>query len=305
MLMKNYRWLIEAQSPEEGHLLGIQKLLYSGASEFQSLDIVELGGYGKCLVLDGRVQSTLADEFIYHEALVHPSMLAHPNPERVFVVGGGEGATLREVLKHRSVKRALMVDIDQEVVFKCREFLPEFHQGSFDDPRVELRFTDARRYLEENPETFDVILIDISEPVEEGPAYLLFTREFYELVAERLNRPGVIALQAGAVSSVGTECFTAVNATLKSVFPSVNPYVVPIPSFAVPWGFCVASPDGGVNLLTLKGIDERISARIRGNLRFYDHLTHQSIFSLPKHVRSRLAEEQRLIEDNAPLFTYR
>lgn len=305
MPMKNYRWLIEAQSPEEGHLLGIQELLYSGTTEFQNVDIMKLGGYGKCLVLDGRLQSTMADEFMYHEALVHPCMLAHPNPKRVFVVGGGEGATLREVLRHRSVKRALMVDIDREVVLKCREFLPEFHQGSFDDARVELIFTDARRYLEENTETFDVILIDISEPVEEGPAYLLFTREFYEVVEERLNRPGLIALQAGAVSSVGMECFAAVHATLRSVFPSVNPYVVPIPSFAVPWGFCVASPDAGVDLIALKGIDERIGARVEGNLRFYDHLTHQSIFSLPKHVRSRLTEEQRLIEDNAPLFSYR
>jgi spermidine synthase len=303
--MKNYRWLIESQSPEEGHLLGIQSFLYSGTTEFQSLDILELAGYGKCLVLDGRVQSTMADEFIYHEALVHPSMLIHPNPERVFIVGGGEGAALREVLKHQSVKKALMVDIDCEVVFKCRELLPEFHQGSFDDPRVELRFTDARRYLEENTQTFDVILVDISEPVEEGPAYLLFTREFYEVVKERLNRPGVITLQAGGVSCVGGECFAAVHNTLRSVFPSVSPYVVSVPSFGIPWGFCLASPDSGIDPLSVMGIDELISARIQGTLRFYDHLTHQSIFSLPKHVRSRLSEEQRLIEDNAPLFTYR
>lgn len=304
MPIKNYRWLIEAQGPNEGHVMGIENFLYTGNTEFQSMDILELGSYGKCLVLDGRVQSTMADEFIYHEALVHPPMLSHPNPQQVFIVGGGEGATLREVLRHRSVKKALMVDIDREVVSKCRELLPEFHQGSFEDPRAELKFTDARKYLEETSETFDVILIDISEPVQEGPAYLLFTREFYEVVEKRLNPPGVIALQAGSVSCVGGECFAGVHNTLRSVFPSVSPYVAFVPSFGIPWGFCMASPDKGINPTFLRGIDELIKARIQGELRFYDSLTHQSIFSLPKHVRIRLASEERIIEDNAPLFTY-
>lgn len=304
MPIKNYRWLIEAQSPEEGHLHGIRNFLYSGHTQYQSLDILELGSYGKCLVLDGRIQSTLADEFIYHEALVHPPMLTHPNPQQVFIVGGGEGATLREVLRHRSVKRALMVDIDREVVLKCRELLPEFHQGSFDDSRTELKFVDGRKYLEETSETFDVILIDISEPVQEGPAYLLFTREFYEVVRERLNRPGVIALQAGSVSCVGGECFAAVYSTLKSVFPLVTPYTVFVPSYGIPWGFCMASPDAGTDPFSLKGIDELIRARVQVELRFYDDLTHQGIFSLPKHIRARLAQEQQIIEDNAPLFTF-
>lgn len=307
MPIKNYRWLIEAQSPEEAHLVSIQNVLYSGHTEFQSMDIIELGSYGKCLVLDGRIQSTMADEFIYHEALVHPAMVAHPSPQQVFIIGGGEGATLREALRHRSVSRALMVDIDREVVFKCRELLPEFHQGSFDDPRADLRFLDARKYLEETSETFDVILIDISEPVQEGPAYLLFTREFYEVVKERLNRPGLIALQAGSATWVGGECFPAVYSTLRSVFSSVSPYVVSIPSFGVPWGFCMASPDEGMDPFSLPSLDRLLASRIEGHdrLRFYDSLSHQSIFSLPKHVRARLAQEPRIIEDNAPLFTYR
>src|SRR5512138_1874610 len=109
MPLKNYRWFIEYFSSEEGHL-------------------------------HGRIQSTSRDEFIYHEALVHPALLCHPDPRRVFIVGGGEGATLREVLRHRSVQRALMVDIDEEVVQRCRELLPEWHQGAFEDPRTELRF---------------------------------------------------------------------------------------------------------------------------------------------------------------------
>jgi spermidine synthase len=144
MPLKNYRWFIEYFSAEEGHLHGIRQVLFSKETPFQSVDILELGSYGKALVLDGRIQSTSKDEFIYHETLVHPAMLCHPEPRRVFIVGGGEGATLREVLRHRSVQHALMVDIDEEVVARCRELLPEWHQGAFEDPRTDLRYLDAQ-----------------------------------------------------------------------------------------------------------------------------------------------------------------
>jgi spermidine synthase len=184
---KSYKWFIEYTSPEEGHLHGIRMIHYASQTRFQRMEIMESGSYGRCLVLDGKMQSSIIDEFIYHEGLVHPAMLTHPNPKRVFIVGGGEGATLREVLRHKSVEYCMMVDIDREVVEKSKELLPEWHRGAFDDPRTDLRFMDARKYLEETQDSYDVIIIDISEPVEEGPAYLLFTREFYEIVKERLR----------------------------------------------------------------------------------------------------------------------
>ena len=167
--------------------------------------------------------------------------MTHPNPKRVFIVGGGEGATLREVLRHKSVEYCMMVDIDQEVVQKSKELLPEWHQGAFDDPRTDLRFMDARKYLEETTDSYDCIIIDISEPVEEGPAYLLFTREFYEIVKERLSPDGTIALQAGTTALHQLLNFTAVDKTLNAVFPVVAPYNVCIPSFGLPWGFTLAS----------------------------------------------------------------
>src|SRR3989338_9015718 len=233
---RNSNWFFDNLSPEEGHIHGIKKTLYSGKTEYQSMEILETGSYGKCLILDGKMQSTEVDEFIYHEALVHPAMLTHPKPESVFIVGGGEGATLREVLRHKTVKRAVMVDIDKEVVDRCRELLPEYHQGAFDDPRAELRYMDARKYLEETSEVFDVIIIDISEPVEEGPAYLLYTKEFYDLVFERLSEGGLIALQAGTTAIHYLLNFSAVCHTLKAVFPIVTPYHASLPSFGLPWG---------------------------------------------------------------------
>jgi spermidine synthase len=265
---------------------------------------MDTGSYGRCLVLDGKMQSSEADEFIYHEALVHPALLTHPEPKRVFIVGGGEGATLREILRHRSVERVLMVDIDQEVVERCKQFLPEWHQGSFDDPRVELKFLDARKYLEETADTYDVIIIDISEPVEEGPAYLLYTKEFYQIVKRRLTPQGLITLQAGSTAVNSMFCFAAVCQTLKTAFPIVAPYETSIPSFGLPWGFAVASKGVDPRSVAPSDVDERIAKRITGELRYYHGGIHQGQFLLPKHLLQRLASEDRIIEDNQPLFTY-
>jgi spermidine synthase len=268
------------------------------------MEIMESGSYGRCLVLDGKMQSSATDEFIYHEALVHPALLTHPNPKRVFIVGGGEGATLREVLRHKSVEYCMMVDIDQEVVEKSKELLPEWHQGAFDDPRTDLRFMDARKYLEETSDTYDAIIIDISEPVEEGPAYLLFTREFYEIVKERLSPDGTIALQAGTTALHQLLNFTAVDKTLNAVFPVVAPYNVCIPSFGLPWGFTLASKNIDPRKFDPKVLDEMIKKRIKGENRYYDGITNQGMYMLPKHIRKAMAAETKVIEDNAPLFTY-
>ena len=301
---KSYKWFLDFLNPEEGHMHGIRTMLYSAQTKFQQMEIMETGSYGRCLVLDGKMQSSEADEFIYHEALVHPALLTHPDPKRVFIVGGGEGATLREILRHRSVERVLMVDIDQEVVERCKQYLPEWHQGAFDDPRVELKFLDARKYLEDTNDSYDVIIIDISEPVEEGPAYLLYTKEFYQIVNRRLTPQGLITLQAGSTAVNSLFCFASVCQTLKTAFPIVGPFETSIPSFGLPWGFAVASKGVDPRSITPRDIDERIAKRVTGELRYYHGEIHQGQFLLPKHLRQRLASEERIIEDNQPLFTY-
>src|SRR2546425_8355732 len=142
---KNSKWFHERLGPSEGHVHEVKTVLFSKKTPFQHIEIVELGDYGLSLILDGKVQSTQTDEFIYHEVLVHPAMLVHPNPKRVMVIGGGEGATLREGLPHRSVERALMGDIDREGVEGSRAMLPGFHAGAFGRPRAQLGFEGARR----------------------------------------------------------------------------------------------------------------------------------------------------------------
>ncbi|MGB2854493.1 MAG: spermidine synthase, partial [Dehalococcoidia bacterium] len=254
-------------------------------------------------VLDGKIQSSEKDEFIYHETLVHPAMITHHYPESVFIAGGGEGATLREVLRHPSVKRVVMVDIDKEVIDICRRFLPSFHQGAFDDSRLELHMVDVKGYLDKCQEKFDVIILDLPEPIEEGPASMLHTMEFYQLVADKLGPESILSLQAGSSSWGSHECFTAIINTLKSVFSLVYPYATHIPSYASVWGFAVASQT--LHLLPLAGIDSKISSRMEGGLKFYDGLTHRGLFTLPKTLRESIDREERVITEQEPLFIYK
>ena len=300
--MKGNRWFHDHVTPDMVQSHSIKEIIYSGRTQFQSIEIIDCGGFGRCLILDGKIQSSEGDEFIYHEALVHPPMIAHPHPEMVFIAGGGEGATLREALRHSSVKRVVMVDIDKEVIDICRRFLPSFHQDSFEDSRLELHYTDAKSYLEECQERFDVIILDLPEPVEEGPAYLLHTREFYQVVRERLAADGILSLQAGASSWGNHQCFTAIINTLKAVFPLVFPYEAHIPSYGGMWGFALASQK--LSLLSPTEVERRISSTIGKSLRFYDGLTHQGLFSIPKHLRQAIEAEKRIITEKEPFFIY-
>jgi spermidine synthase len=299
-----HRWFSDYISPDLTVLHSIKEEIYSGRTKFQSVDIINTGSFGICLVLDGKIQSSELDEFIYHEALVHPAMLAHPQPEKVLIAGGGEGATLREVLAHKTVRKAVMVDIDEEVVDVCRRFLPSWHQNAFDDPRTELHFADARRYLEQTSDRFDVIIIDLVDPLEQSPARLLYTREFYQIVKQGLGHNGIISVQSESAEWGNLDGFTAIANTLRSVFSIARPYQVHMPSFLGLWGFVAASESLDASQLTPEEIDARISTRISKELKSYDGLTHQAMFTLPKHIRQQLAASKRIITDKEPISTY-
>ena len=299
-----HRWFHDYVNPDITISHRIKEVIYSGQTKFQSIAIIDNDSFGKCLVLDGKIQSSEVDEFIYHEALVHPAMVTHPNPEKVFIAGGGEGATLREVLAHNTVKKAVMVDIDEEVVNICRHFLPSWHQNSFDDQRAELHFADARAYLEKNDAKLDVIIIDLPDPLEKGPARLLYTREFYELVKQRLQPDGIISVQAESANWTQIANFVDIVNTLANVFPIVRPYQAHVPSFNSLWGFATASQKLDPQKLTPEEIDLKISTRISRQLKSYDGLTHQAMFTIPKHLRLKLSEIEKVITDKEPISIY-
>jgi len=299
-----HKWFSDYISPDLTVLHSIKERIYSGRTKFQSLEIINTGSFGVCLVLDGKIQSSQMDEFIYHEALVHPAMLTHTQPERVFIAGGGEGATLREVLAHKTVKKAVMVDIDEEVVNLCRRFLPAWHQKAFDDPRTELHFADARKYLEESSDKFDVIIVDLVDPLEQGPARLLYTREFYEIVEQKLGNDGIMSVQSEPAEWGNLDNFTAIAGTLKDVFPIARPYQAHIPAFFGLWGYITASQTLDPFKLAPEEIDTRISTRISKKLKSYDGLTHHAMFTIPKHIREQLSASTRIITDKEPISAY-
>jgi len=293
--------ILDNLTSDSGFFLTYQREIATFRSPYQELKLVQSETYGRVLLLDNKIQSTEVDEFIYHEALVHPAMLTHPEPRSVFIAGGGEGATLREVLRHRSVQRAVMVDLDEEVVRICREYLPSWHQGSFDDPRTRLIHDDARAVLERGNDRYDVIILDLSEPVDDGPSYMLFTQEFYRLCRDRLNPGGLVVTQAGCPSFVYARPFYSVTVTLEKVFAKVAPYLAFIPSFASNWGFTVASDHHLPTELSMEEAGRRMED-LAGDLRFLDPPYLSGMFRLPRHLKALKGEAGRVIKDGEPLI---
>lgn len=275
--------------------------MYSGRSKYQEIDVVETQDYGLCLILDGKVQSSLIDEFIYHEALVHPAMVTHPYPEKVLVVGGGEGGTIREVLRHNTVKNVVMVDIDEEVIRVSKTFMPQLSAGAFEDKRLRLVIGDGRAYLERTGEQYDVILIDVTDPLPGGPSYPLYTKQFYELVKKHLKPDGLMATQATSVF-YSRKSYALIYNTLKQVFPVVRAYSAWVPSYASAWGFVLASLKFDPLDLSDEEVERRLTERGVSTLKFYCPEYHKPLFALPLYLRKALEEEREVATDERPTF---
>jgi spermidine synthase len=295
-----WNWYIEYTSDHHGYLYAIKKTLFSDQTPFQRVDLVDTFTYGRLLILDGKTQSAEFDEHIYHEALVHPAATLHSAPKEVMIMGGGEGAVLRELCRYPKIERIVMVDIDSKVVELCREHLPEWHQGAFEDSRVELLHQDARAYLEETDYKFDIIYSDLTEPEEEGPSKMLFTKEFYQMVKTKLNPGGILAVQAGGFSLDYLSIHAAIRNTMTLAFESVRSYHTFIPSFDCSWGYIIAGLEPGQFAVGREEIDRRLGA-IADQLRFYDGETHEGMFCLPKDIRRALKEDPTIIEDGKPV----
>lgn len=283
----------------------VEKMHLSGRTQYQEYQICDIPTFGKTLFLDWKIQSSSLDEFIFHESLCQPAMTVHPNPKKVAVCGGGEGATLREGLSHNTVKEAVMIDIDEELVGMVKEHMPEWHKGAFDDPRTTLLHTDARKFLQDNKGAgFDVVLSDLPDPLEAGPAVYLFTREYFQICADAMSDDGVLALQAGCANMAYPYCFAAVAATLESMketYKYVRPYAAFITTFQLPWGFVLASKKYDPLDLDQEEIAKRFLARGVKN-KFYTPRYHQALFTMPDYLEEAIAKHGRVLTDNEPFI---
>jgi spermidine synthase len=293
-------WITEYITPWDIYVHGITETLAYQKTAFQEMYIVKSGAYGKGLVLDGKWQSSTVDEYLYHEALVHPAMIAHGNPKKVLVLGGGEGATLREVLRWHTVEKVKMVDIDGEVVAACQQHLPEMHAGAFDDPRTELVIGDALAVLDNSEEEWDVAISDLSDPIEEGPSFKLFTKEFFEKVNRVLAPNGKFVLQAGPVADPDIATHARLVNTLKTVFEQNVSYTTFVPTYGEPWSLTLSSHNPIDTRPEPDTIDQLLEAKTSGGLRLIDGITVLGLFQTPAYIRHAIAQHQEIFTLSEP-----
>jgi spermidine synthase len=261
------------------------ELLHSEQSAFQKVDVYDHEHFGRVLTLDDLVQTTQADEFCYHEMLVHPALSSLDRVERVLVIGGGDGGTLRHVLMHSPVE-AVMCEIDEAVVRVSREFMPSLSDGAFGDPRSRLVIGDGAAFVAEHEDAFDAILVDSTDPI--GAAVVLFSEEFYAACRKALRPHGVLVSQTGSPVYQGREFRNALT-NLRDVFPTVEVYLGFVPTYpGVLWSFTSAMAGTPLSSLTPDVIASRL--RERGiETRFYTPDVHRSAFTLPVFVEELCA----------------
>jgi len=288
-------WINEYISSWDYYAHGVDRVLVHLKTQYQDMYIVESGSYGKALILDGKWQSSTVDEFLYHEPLVHTPMICHGLPKRVLVLGGGEGATVREVLRWRTVEQVTMVDIDGEVVSACRQHLPEMHQRSLDDPRVQLVIGDALKFLDETePQSWDVVISDLTDPIEHGPAYQLFTQEHYQQVQRALAPNGWLMLQAGSITPMDIHIHGRLARTLQTVFPTVQSCVCPASSYGLTLSYLLASQQPLPRFSEVAVVDQLLAKQVIGELRMMDGVALVGLLNPPLHLRQAAAKATQI-----------
>jgi spermidine synthase len=263
----------------------IQSVLYENDSGFQHTRIVESKLYGRMLLLDGIVQATEKDEFIYHEMMVHVPLLSHLNPENVLIIGGGDGGILREVLRHSSVRMATMVEIDSGVIDLCKEYMPMINRGAFEDNRANIVISDGAVFVKGTDEKYDVVIVDSCDPV--GPATVLFSKAFYSDIHDLLTPDGIMVCQTGSIHMQPDEQKEAYK-LLSGIYSFTSPYVFTLPTYIgglFSAMFCSEKIDPSrVDI----GMLEKKLAINNIKTRYYNPGMHIGAFHVPGFLKDRL-----------------
>ena len=276
------RWFIEEYSGKVGAAsFRIFDVLFEGKSDFQEVKVFHNPFFGNVLLLDDLVMLTEKDEFYYHDMLVHVPLIYADNPESVLIIGGGDGGSVREALKHDSVKRVVLCEIDQMVIDASREYFPSL-SSCLDDSRVEVNVGDGIEYVKNNVGQFDCILIDSTDPI--GPAVGLFTPEFYSNVRKALKSGGTMSAQSESPAWEIDSVKGIVN-NIREAFENANLYLCPIPCYPSGlWSFTLAFRDGG----NIADFDENRSESISEKCFYYNTEVHKAAFALPNYIKKAL-----------------
>ncbi|KQU17980.1 spermidine synthase [Bacillus sp. Leaf13] len=269
-------WFTEKQTESFGITARVNKNLHSEKTEYQQFDMIQTEEFGNMLLLDGMVMTTEKDEFVYHEMIVHVPLYTHPNPQKVLVVGGGDGGTIREVLKHPSVTNVVQVEIDEKVVEYSKQHLPNI-ASEYSNPRVELSVGDGFMHILNSEDEYDVILVDSTEPV--GPAANLFTKGFYAGISKALKENGIFVAQTDNPWFKGDLIRDAIHDT-KEIFPIARLYTCNIPTYPSGlWTFTLGAK-------THDPLDVNVSRFFDLDTKYYTPELHKASFVLPKFVQN-------------------
>lgn len=274
--------LLEWLNPNSAFGFRASRRLETMRSKYQTIEVFETPQFGKLFRLDGQYMTSEHDEFFYHEPLVHPAALSHPAPRHVLVVGGGDGGSSEELLKHPSIESVTVAELDEDVVRIARRHLSSVHRGAFDDPRVHLEIGDGFEFVRRSRQRYDLIVLDLTDP--ETPARQLYGAEFFELVSSRLTENGAMTLHIGSPIYSPDRVRQTIS-TLRSVFTTVRPMGLYIPLYGAYWGLAVASHSLDPLQRTAADIERMLGERGITDLRYYNGAVHSALFALPNFYR--------------------
>lgn len=291
------RYIVEQHSADFGCYVRSGESLVSTRTRYQDLEVVETSLFGRTLLLDHAFMTSEKDEFFYHENVVHVPAIAHSAPERALIVGGGDGGAAKELVKHNTIECIVLAELDEGVIEASRRLLSGVHQGVFDNPRLAVRVMDGKAYVEQTKERFDLIVLDLTDPI--GPSQALYTREFYASCKRILNEGGLLSLPAENPIT-RPKMFNRIVKTLAAEFRIVRPYLVYIPLWGTWWALATASDETDPAELSEAEVERRIAAHGLSGLKFYNGATHRAAFALPNFVRGILDEEGEIISAESP-----
>ncbi|MFP4162619.1 MAG: polyamine aminopropyltransferase [Chitinispirillaceae bacterium] len=290
----------EELNPRFGYFYTIKESLRKENTKYQKMELVDTDEFGKVLLLDDITQVAEKNDHMYHEPMVHPALCSHPNPENILVIGGGDGGILREVLKYPTVKRVEFAELDEGVIRFAQKYLGSVHGGSFDDPRVNMNIVDGRKFTQEHPGEFDVVIMDMTDPF--GPSKMLYTKEFFGLVKRSMRSKAGVFVMHSESPVARPEAFSCIQKTLGSVFSNVNPIYMYIQMYAVLWSISISSDKTDISEIKTSQTEERIERYGLENLKMYNAQTHKSMQVPFPYISEILTRPARIITDAEPDF---
>ncbi len=291
----------EHTSSGGGWFFDVEKKLQSAKTQWQKIDVVKTKEFGKALLLDGITQLTEAQEYQYHEPMAHVPLLAHKNPKKALVIGGGDGALAQEILRHPSIESLDFVELDEGVINFCKKHLPELGGDAFNDERVKLHIQDGRAFVEnaeKEGKTYDAIFMDMTDP--EGPCIALYTKEFFEIVSSLLKDDEAFFIMHAESPDLRLKTFQRIMHTLKAVFPSVQEMVSHVRMYGGMWTWAIASKSFNPKNFDAKKIPAVIEKRGLKNLKIISSETWESFFRLWPVYKALLDEEGEIATDANP-----